>query len=224
MRDKFCPKCGKSAEKFYDNLCRDCFLGKVSVIEKLPDKVSVKICKSCGKFFMDDKGADSLYKALDIALKDILERPEIASASYRVVGSKLHVNIVLKIQDAQKSEEKIMLLYTKNVICNLCSLKTSSYYRAIIQLRSSDKMADKVLREIEKRISSMGRRDKFAFISKIEKTTGGYDVYVGSKAAVNQVAKEMRDKYDATTKISSKASGFIKGKTTYKNTVLISIE
>lgn len=224
MRKKFCPKCGKITERLYDNVCRNCFLEKISAIEKLPDKISVKICKSCGKFFVDEKAADSLYKALDVALKNILKQPEIASASYRISGNKLHVNIVLKIQDVQKSEEKIMILHTKNTICNLCSMRSGAYYQAIIQLRSSSGRADKILKEIENNISAMNKKDHFAFISKIDEKSNGYDLYIGSKNAASQIAKMMKNKYKAKIKISSKLSGVIKGKKAYKNTILISVE
>jgi nonsense-mediated mRNA decay protein 3 len=223
MRKKFCPKCGRTTEKFYENLCRNCFLEKISVIEKLPDKMSVLICRGCGKFFAEKKEADSLHKILDIVLKNILKQPEVASASYRVSGDKLHVNIALKIQDVQKSEEKIIMLHTKKTICNLCSMKLGTYYNAIIQVRSFSKPIDKILKEIGSIISNLAKHDDFAFISKVEKTTNGYDLYVGSKNAANQIAKVMKSKYNAEIKISSKLSGVKKGKNVYKNTVFILI-
>ena len=42
----FCPKCGKTEEKLFDNICRSCFLEDV-VLAEIPDQIEITICAHC---------------------------------------------------------------------------------------------------------------------------------------------------------------------------------
>lgn len=222
MRKKFCPKCGKTVEKFYRNLCKDCFLKKFSIVD-LPSKIVVRECKECGNFYLDNQIANSIEEAVDIVLSELLKKPEIHSATYRIENGKIHVTLNLKIDDLEKEEKKDINLILKNITCNSCSKKAIGYYQSIIQLRAPEKLLEIALDEMKTQIDGMRKYDELAFISKIERKKEWIDVYVGSKSTANQLAKNLKIKYRAKIKISRKLIGSISGKRVYRDTILISI-
>lgn len=223
MRKKFCPKCGKQTDKFYVRLCKNCFLSEVSVLKNIPNKIILKKCKSCEKIFVDNKIADDVENALDLFLMEILKQPEIYSATYRVEGNKVHVNLKLKLDDLEKTEEKISELIVKKITCKSCSMKSVGYYQSILQIRAPQIQIDEILEEVENQINLLNKYDNLAFISKIDKKTEGIDVYIGSKSVAMQIAKNLKNRFSANIKISRKLSGSISGKKVYRDTILVSV-
>jgi len=217
---KFCPKCGKITDNFYDNLCRNCFLENISILDKLPEGIKIRICKFCGRILVDKKYFDTVEKAVDHILASLLDKLEVKSASYRISKNKVYVSIKLKFDDIEKSEEKSISLLLKYITCELCSIKAGRYYNSIIQIRS--KNPERIFRGIEKKMHDINKSDPYAFISKIEKIPHGYDIYIGSKSAASRVANYIKSKYNVKIKITRKLSGSISGKKSYKDTILIS--
>lgn len=224
MGKKFCPKCGKTTENFFDKLCEECFLKNISFSGELPDKIVVRICKSCCKIFVVKKTASTVEKAVEMILSKFLEKSEVQSASYRISDGIIHVTLNIKIGDVVKSEEKEIKLVEKNILCEYCSMKSSKYYQSTLQLRAPENILEKIMDDIESQMNAINEYDNFAFISSLEKVRGGYDIFVGSKSSATQIAKNMKNKYRAEIKISSKLSGAINGKKAYKDTILISIK
>jgi len=222
MRKKFCPKCGKEVEELYRNLCKDCFLSKISMIEKIPNRIVVGRCKVCSKIYTRDKEFNSIEGAVGSALSKTLKQKEITDAHYRIENNKIHVTITLEVEALEKQEEKTINLVVKSITCKQCSMKSVGYYQAIIQIRAPEKLLDSIQQEIEKQINS-SKSDKLAFISKIQQTKNGFDVYLGSKQIANRIARDLKEKFKANIKISRKLSGTISGKTVSRDTILVSI-
>lgn len=220
---KFCPKCGKSIEKLYGNLCKDCFLSKISFSKKLPDKIILRRCRSCEKIFAGKKNATSIENAIDLILSDLLKQPEVHAANYRVAGSKIHISLTLKVNDLQKTEEKVSNLIIKSISCGYCHMKSTGYYQSILQLRAPKDLLNEILEEIENQIEFLSQYDNLAFISKIERKPDWLDVYIGSKRAATQISKYLKNKFKASIKISRKLRGYISGKRVYRDTMLITI-
>src|SRR3972149_9446515 len=86
---KFCPKCGKTTENLYDNLCKDCFLQKIN-LKDLPEKITVRQCKICGKFFGNERGELSLENAINQILSRVLRENVIQSATSRIIKNKVY--------------------------------------------------------------------------------------------------------------------------------------
>lgn len=223
MRKKFCPKCGKQTEKFYGKLCGNCFLSEVSVLKNIPNKIVLKECKSCEKVFVDNKIANNIGNVLDLFLMEILKQPEIHSATYRVEGNKIHINLVLRVDDSEKKEEKISELVVKKITCRSCSMKLVGYYQSILQIRAPQNQIDEILEEVEDQIDLMSKYNNMAFISKIGKKPEGVDLYIGSKSVAMEIAKNLKNKFGANIKISRKLSGSISGKRVYRDTILVSV-
>jgi len=221
MRKKFCPKCGREVEKLYESLCEKCFLGKTKL--EIPEKIVVKECRNCGKIYFEKDSAESIEGMVDKTLSKILEKPDVESASYRIEGDKIHVTLNLKYHDLEKSEEKTILLISKKITCESCSMKAVGYYQAILQLRVPEKLLDVIIEDVKNQIDLFRKYDTLSFISKIEKKKNGADVYIGSKSVANNIAKNIKTKFGAETKLSSKLSGLISGRKVYRDTILISI-
>ncbi|MDI6798732.1 MAG: NMD3-related protein [Candidatus Aenigmarchaeota archaeon] len=222
MSRKFCPKCGKTAEKFYENLCKDCFLSKISFSKLIPDRIVIKRCKSCNRTFSDNRAA-SVENALESILSNLLIQPEIKKAIYRIEDKKVHINLNLKIADLEKTEEKISNLIIKKITCRACSMRSIGYYQSILQVRAPENLLGKISKEIEERINILSQYDNLAFISRYEEVANGFDVYIGSKRSALEIAKNLKNKLKANIKISRKLSGSIRGKKVYKDTILVSI-
>ncbi len=223
MRKKFCPKCGKETEKFYENLCKDCFLEKFSSLEKIPKNFLFKKCKFCGKIFYKKVGKESLESLVETILSKILEKEKIDSINYRIFNDKLKMEVETKIEDLKKVEELTSNLIIKQFVCNVCNLKEKGYYQAIIQLRCKNEILQKIEEDIKKEVETLNKFDALAFISKIEKEKNGLNFYIGSKKSAMEIGKILKRKYKAELKISRRLVGFEKGKRVYRDTILIKI-
>ena len=69
----------------------------------------------------------------------------------------------------------------------------------------------------------MNRNDPLAFISKTEEEKNGKNFYIGSKQAAVEISRNIKLKYKATVKRTSKLVGELKGKRVYRDTILISL-
>jgi|YelNatPaOPRAMG01_1025707.scaffolds.fasta_scaffold04552_13 nonsense-mediated mRNA decay protein 3 len=222
MREKFCPKCGKKTEKFYEGLCEDCYLSKFSLSKKLPDKIIIKQCKFCGKFFLGNHSG-SIEDLIEIFLQDFLKEGELTSISYRIAENKVFLTLNLKINDLKKTEEKEVDLIIKKIICQACAMKESGYFQAIIQVRAPENLLSEIKKEIDDQINYLNQYDNLAFISNFQEVKNGFDVFIGSKASAQQIARTLKLKYKAKIKITRKIAGKLKGKKIYRDTILISI-
>jgi nonsense-mediated mRNA decay protein 3 len=225
MLKKFCPNCGNPTEKFYNNLCGDCFLKNVSILETLPKRFVVMLCKICGKYYLGSESGENLDEVVEKMLKKMLKKPESKFATYRLHDKKVFVTLQIKIQDLQKTEEKEFDLVLKGITCNFCNLKKSGYYKAILQLRVRKDIEKIVQNEIDMLVAKLNKSDNFAFISQRQKLKEGIDLYFGSKSAASKVAQYLKKKYGAEIKISQKIFGMTSsGKTAYRDTILVSIK
>jgi len=223
MGKKFCPKCGRQTDEFYNGLCSSCSLSGISVAKKLPNQLRIKECKICGKFFMNDLSG-STESLVESFLEDLIKQKEIMSATYRISGNKIFLTLKLKKGDFEKTEEKALDLITKKIICQTCSMKETGYFQATLQIRAPDELLPEIKSEIESQINYLNQYDNLAFISNFQETKNGFDFLIGSKNSANQIAKILKLKYKAKIKISRKLSGSIKGKKVYRDTILVKVE
>jgi len=223
MLKKFCPKCGKETEKFYNNLCSECFLESKSSISKLPKYFVIRKCKICEKYQMDDKLFNSEEEALEEEIRKFFKDKSIASISFRIHKNKTSITIKSNFDDLEKEEVADISLVFKKIVCKYCSMKNSGYYQAILQLRLPKELLGKIIDEIVKQISLENQFNPQSFISKVEKKNEGVDIYLGSKESANNVANLLKNKFGVKTKLSRKLAGKVKGINVYRDTILIKI-
>ncbi len=222
MSKKFCPKCGRETDKFYDNLCKNCFLEKISISKKLPDKIVARICKSCNKIHIESYSDYEIENAFEKFLAKTLKKENVKIIKYDIIGNKAIVNLESEIKGLKKSEEKQISLILKKFLCKFCNLKGGKYFRAILQIRADKEKVEKTLTEIENLIKKINREDNFAFISALDRREEGIDIYLGSKSAADRMARYLKDKYNVKVKISRTLFAVKTGKKVYRDTLLVS--
>lgn len=220
-KGKFCPVCGRTVEKLYDGLCADDFLKKLNFEKLVPQKIIIKQCKICGNFYIDKHSAATLDGAVDLFLQKILKESMIHSANYRIEGNKIHITLAIAYEDLKKEQTFSRELVVKRITCDSCNMKKSGYFNAILQIRVPEKILQLVIDDILSQIDLMHNYNDMAFIAKTERKKEGVDFYVGSKDVAEQIAKNLKLRYDAEIKKSSKQSGYLSGKQLYRDTILV---
>ncbi|MDI6806364.1 MAG: NMD3-related protein [Candidatus Aenigmarchaeota archaeon] len=218
---RFCPKCGRVTEKFYENLCEECFLSKITYVNLIPEKIILRKCKVCERFFINDK-PQSMNEIVKNFLLKKFKPTNVESITHRISDKKLYLNLNIKVYDLRKSERKVCGLIVKLITCKFCWMRQTGYYQAIIQVRVSRDIFDEILEKIENKLKSLSTRDELAFISQVVRNKF-LDVYLGSTSAALKISKELRSLYKARVKITKKLIGTRKGKRVYRTTVLVSI-
>lgn len=220
MRNIFCPKCGKIVTKLYSGLCENCFLEKFSFANKLPDKLLITECRECGRLYLGEKDFHTLDYAIEHFFKGFKFK-ELYSVTYRVSKDKIHATLHIKINSLGKQEEKEIELRHPLVVCKICNMKFSGYFNAILQLRGNINI-DRVSKEIERKVDELKKSDKMAFVSRTVKKRGSIDYHFGSKSVADNVARFLKSRYNAKTKITRTLYGMKEGKKVYRDTILVS--
>ena len=226
-KGKFCPRCGRHAEKFYNNLCKNCFPETISLAEKLPSRFALRQCKNCGRIYVNDDFGETIEGALDILLRELLadkKMQPLHAASYRIEGRLVHVTLVMNVDDVEKIEKKDVELVVKTILCERCAREGSGYFQSIMQLRAPTKeLTEALFDDVQQQIELMSHYDQHAFISKIERKKEGLDLYIGSKKVTMQISKNIKNKFNANVVVSRKLAGKKQGQKVYRDTVLVRI-
>ena len=216
----FCPKCGRATEKFYENLCADCFLKKKSNLSILPDKITYATCKICGSLYLEERLFENLEELIEQFLKNKLSEKNVKDVTYRIHDGKVEVSITSEFLGLEKNESKTVNLVHKVIICKNCSLKSLGYFQSILQIRFPKEKMAQVLSDIQEQLK---KREEETFVSKFEKHPNGFDIYLSSAKSANDIAKTFKNKYKAKLKITKKLITRSHGKDIYRDTILISI-
>jgi nonsense-mediated mRNA decay protein 3 len=227
LKKKFCPKCGREADKIFDGMCAECLFEKKRKVN-IPSEIVVNRCKHCGKYFSGKNVSDNIRGIIDSEMRKIFRLAKsredgIKNMNYRIVNGKVYVSLKFDFNGIQKSEEHEIEIVEKLKVCHYCAIAGTRYYNAILQIRAPEDMVEKIVDEARGRIAEI-KSDRMAFISEIKKVRNGADVYVGSKAAARKVARTIKRKFNAETKLTRKLGGRKLGKKVYRDTILILIE
>ena len=221
---KFCPKCGKEIEKFYEGLCKDCFTS--IYFEKIKElkKAEIYKCKVCGRYSLTKK---QLFNSLDEAINHFVKH----SKNLKIKNFQRDFEIqngFIKIfwkEDSETIFSKDLRIKIKPFKCRYCQMMLSGYRQAIIQIRTKKVENEKILEEILKTIDERNKHDFLSFVSKIERKKSKIDVYIGSKKSAYLAIRRIKSKFpdvDFKIKVSKKLMGYKKGRRLYLDTISIS--
>jgi NMD protein affecting ribosome stability and mRNA decay len=113
MNSMMCPRCGKYAEKLYNNLCISCYL------ERLPtQKIRIRKCRICQRYFASNKIFELKDDAINLYKKKFLSKKLLNMINY-LTNEKMEV-------------------IEKEFICNECRKFVSRKVEAILQLRGEN--------------------------------------------------------------------------------------
>ncbi|ODS40606.1 MAG: hypothetical protein A7315_08100 [Candidatus Altiarchaeales archaeon WOR_SM1_79] len=229
----FCVECGKEG-KLYRGLCADCFRKK-NIFITIPTNIDIEICAHCkakkrgkGWVFSDDediieesiieniKGA-KVVEDFDIHIKSEFEDENNIFA--RIITHAYAMG--LKVQEEHETRIRI-----KRSVCDECSKQQGGYWEAKVQLRGSKRgltknEIEKAINIVDVMVSAKEKKDKGAFITKIEEIHNGLDFYFGSKSFGKAVAKKLANEFGGQVKESQKLMGRKDGKEIYRMTYAV---
>lgn len=218
----FCPKCGKTEEKLFSNLCKSCFLEDI-ILAEVPDQIEITICAHCesrlekGKWhdlelsdeeiilnILNDHITSNEYaRDVEIDVEMILARGSNIECIAHVKGNVLGEII----EQDYKLNVKI-----NRMVCPECSKFMSGYYEAVIQLRADKRNPDEeeikaIDTLITDNISKISKKNKMAYISERAVLKEGTDYYVGSYKVAKRLASTIKDHMGGVIKESPRLMG-----------------
>ncbi|MBA5942833.1 MAG: hypothetical protein H0M93_05910 [Methanophagales archaeon] len=240
---KFCPKCGRQTDEFFDSLCKDCFRQGITLLGSDSDSDSdsdsgsassvevispgISLCTYCGFFFKGTERTSieamvdgSVRKAIrkkygsDCSVEIKCLRTEFKEGARRARVS-LIVNAELKGVEIEERGEVAVVL--NRGICERCSRIAGGYYAAIVQIRAEWRVPTDaelaVADEIAYSPSSLGDAD---FVSKEERLKEGLDIYVSSMDCGRRISSTIVEKLGGSFSESRKLYGRKDGRDIYR--------
>jgi nonsense-mediated mRNA decay protein 3 len=233
MTPLFCPKCGKDTDIFYDNVCRQCFVGNKKLIE-CPQVLYSRICPACGSVFKKGKWSlkeDEGEIILD-CVKDALKLDkharniELSLSPKQLDYSRYNVHIEAKaeISDAPIEASQDTEVRISWETCDTCSRISGGYFEGTVQIRADKRLPTKdelercksIAEEVAIRAQEKGNR--LAFIAKTEELDGGADIYVGSMKLGKQICRAIIEVFGGKFMESPKLVGQKNGEDLYRIT------
>ncbi|MGB8217795.1 MAG: 60S ribosomal export protein NMD3 [Candidatus Methanoperedens sp.] len=233
MTTLFCPKCGKNADVFYENVCKNCFIKDKKLLE-CPAVLFSKICPVCGAVYKrgkwlskEDESKTIIECAreslkLDNQVSDLeitLSPKQLDYSRYRV-----HIDAKAQIKGMPVELEQDTEVRISWETCDTCSRISGGYFAGIVQIRADKRIPTKEelgrCKEIAESVSARGQEkgDRLAFIAKTEELGEGSDFYVGSIKLGKQICKAIIEVFGGKFLESPKLVGQKNGEDLYRIT------
>ena len=129
----------------------------------------------------------------------------------RVVGDR----------EIEKSAQVVFTIIPQT--CDVCSRVSGGYYEAIIQIRGAKYKQEQVLVLVKRIVAQFAGSDKFSFITQVQNSKGGIDVYLGSSKIAGKIEQESKRIYKVTSKITHSVCGVKDGRELNRITILLRI-
>ncbi len=233
MTTLFCPKCGKDADVFYDNVCKHCFIKDKKLLE-CPAVLFSKICPVCGSVYKRGKWStreDESQTIIECAkeslkLDNLVSNLELTLSPKRLDYSRyrVHIDAKAKIKGMPVEIEQDTEVRISWETCDTCSRISGGYFEGIVQIRAEKRIPAKEelgrCKEIAESVSarSQEKGDRLAFIAKTEELGEGTDFYVGSIKLGKQICRAIIDVFGGKFTESPKLVGQKNGEDLYRIT------
>jgi len=216
---KFCPKCGKQTDEFFDSLCEDCFKRGIKLIE--PAGISLSVCKTCGCYFKGKERTSIEAVVADTVRKEIRKKygcsSEVAIKEVKTRDNSASVVIIAKaaLKGVQLTESGEVAVTLKRESCERCSRIAGGYYAGIVQIRAADRIPTDEELAIAAEIAycSLSEPD---FISKEILLKEGLDIYVSSMECGRRVSNAIVRQFGGSFSESQKLYGRKDGRNVYR--------
>jgi len=210
---KYCPTCGNSSDKmlFYGNFCESCTKEKFS--KTLVKEVQITACKRCGRIKAAGAYVPLSYNNLEIAVEQSMGKYKVRLLSYENNAAKVEVSDTTEYGPISV-EHELGVTY-KRILCETCYKKACMYHEAVIQLRGNPQKIEKFQDKISRYFDARNE-----FVTKVEQSDHGVDMYMSSKRMVTQFISRLGLK--PTTSFT--LTGVKNGKRIYKNTYALRFE
>lgn len=160
--------------------------------KRLPDKAEINVCSACGRIRTREGFFKLDNNTLAVAIKASIHAVDYTLTVASTADNPVRVEFATQVDGKPVIFEKQIALHTDRQRCRECYQKSAGYYEAIFKVHGFDservaRMADKFKRYIEK---------KGGFITRVEKTGSGFEVYASDKKAATAffVSNELKPK------------------------------
>lgn len=219
---KFCPKCGREAEKLYGNkkkLCADCYGQTYNLIE-LPSTVELTVCPVCGRLRKKGEWLEeyTLQDQLAARFSEFSEPEVELELQYWEGDEKMFVRVHTfkgEIESSQDTELKI-----HNQTCDTCSKFEGGFYKVKMQLRG-DVDLERVAEELAEKAAETTNEDRKDFLSNIDKHRDGVDFYLSTEKIAGELLNSLKSRHDPEVKRSYELVGQEDGQKVYRNVISV---
>lgn len=213
----FCPKCGKAVDRLEGKVCEDC-AGKNVINAKLltaPASIKVDLCR-CGA--ARSKGRWERFERLDSLVDSVVKSKLKRKTGVSVIvdfdevelKGKTHIPVTVRAVRGDERDVKNIDFIIHPMACPECSRKFGNYFEATLQVRS--KNTAKIIDRVEEIVKETEENFDNAFITKIEKVKGGFDVSLGSKKQATHIVSDLKRLFDLQVVRSNSVVGQKKDK------------
>lgn len=229
----FCVECGTEG-KLYRSVCAECFLKK-HTFTTIPRTLDVEVCAHCGsrkkgKGWGNDEDKNTLEEVISENVKtesDVSDFDIHITPNYEDENN-VNVELIIhaKVQDLKAEEKHKTKIRFKKSVCDECSKQQGGYWEAKVQLRGakrglSQEDREKAFEIVDRIVSEREKKDKDAFITKIEEIHSGLDFYLGSKSLGKVISKNLASEFGGNVKESGELMGKKDGKDMYRMTYAV---
>ncbi len=233
MARLFCPKCGSDADVFYDNICRQCFIGNKKLLE-CPQVVYGRICPTCGSVFRkgrwqsggDEEDAVISFVKENLEINREAGNIDLSMTPKQLDYSRYHVHVEAKgdLKGAPMDAALDTQVRISWETCDTCSRISGGYFEGIVQIRADKRLPTQeelrkclgIAEEVAARSQEKG--DRLAFIAKTEELAEGMDIYVGLIKLGKQICRAVIDTFGGRFTESPKLVGQKNGVDLYRIT------
>ncbi|RZN34054.1 MAG: hypothetical protein EFT35_09895 [Methanophagales archaeon ANME-1-THS] len=222
---KFCPKCGKQTEEFFDSLCEDCFREGITLLEPEHLDVSLSVCTHCGGYFKG-KEQTSIEAVVEESVKKEIRKKHGYGCGVLIKGLRTEIGreerrprVVLTAKaeinglELEKNVEVAVIL--KRETCERCSRIAGGYYAGIVQIRAEGRIPTDDELAVAEEIAYMSL-DEEDFVSKLQRLKEGLDIYVSSMECGRRISRGVVKKLGGGFSESRKLYVFSRSREIYR--------
>ncbi len=209
----FCVECGKETDKLYNGLCKECYFKK-EIFFTPPEKIDVFVCRNCGALKLNKKWEKEM--PIENFLKKYV-RKGVENIQINFMPEKGEALFKASLNGVPIEERKKIEIRLKNSICDICSKIKGGYFEAIVQVRGEKHLTRKEIGMVDD-IVYKKLEGKEIFVTKREEKHGGIDYYMVDKHFAADIAKILKEVFQAEMNVSSSLVGKKDGKEVYRLT------
>ncbi len=217
-------------------LCQECFRQRYRLLQ-VPSELQLTICRKCNAYSADGRWFPAVSGSLESAIRAVVLSNVRAVkltpsgiqllATEKAKGLELSMKTEISQREAivdifargkvhelqvEPKEERIrVMIKLKWTTCDVCKLKGAGHHEAILQVRGKGKLSAEVLRDIRKKLErcaiEAGRKNRAAFIAKIEDVRGGLDLYINPISLARRMADLLKAEFGAEVSETRKLIG-----------------
>lgn len=212
--EAFCPKCGTETEGLGPRgLCENCYTEEHELVA-VPDALDVAVCPSCGRAkigpqWVEVEGEqDLLYEVLSHAI----DGEHVVAVSYteNEDPTKEHtydVTMVVerRVEGVAVQQEVDTRLTVEQEQCEVCGKFHGGYYTYKLQIRGE--VTEDAVNAVMDRAAAMTNENREHFISDVEESEHGVDVFVSTRRMAEELLKVLEQDYAVEKKRSRELVG-----------------